>query len=326
MPRFPEKNTFLSLSILFCVCSFPTLAAEEPGRRFVVSDARARVSFASAAPESSRQLKGLAEGFSPQAQFAESVATPNPVSTAHGSGSDSTFIRQVSVEMPHREPRPEPLPSEPPQSPDPDDAEWKNALLDKPLAMTAGGTGKSKIDKPSVQTGITPLISVVGSLLIVLSAFMLLMLLFKKVSPKGNRLLPQEAFENLGRTFLTSKLQLHLLRLGNRLILVSVTPDGVSPVTEITDPDEVVPLLGLCRRLDAHSATELFRKTLAGFSSGNDYFGTQADSDTPSKTTMPAKKRAEAKSFGLVDLYSESDESLADLLAAGLGSKGGKHG
>jgi flagellar biogenesis protein FliO len=183
-------------------------------------------------------------------------------------------------------------------------------LLDKPLDVTNAKEGKGKLKQPQLTNAIVPLASVLGSLLIVVSAFLIFVLFLKKVSPKNSRQIPREAFENLGRVMLTQKIQLQLLRLGNRLILVSVTPDGVSPVTEITDPDEVVPLLGMCRQLDPNSSTEFFRKTINGGSSGKTeggYFDT--DVKRPSKTKTK------------IDFYSEPDESLAEILA-----KGGHHG
>jgi flagellar biogenesis protein FliO len=189
-------------------------------------------------------------------------------------------------------------------------------LLDRAIGLGKDHSGKGIMERPKIVGAITPLISVLGSLLIVIAIFFILVLFLKKVSPKGNRLLPQEAFEDLGRAMLTQKLQLHLLRLGNRLILVSITPDGVSPVTEITDPDEVVPLLGMCRQLDKNSSSELFRKTLNSFASEKaegGYFGTEMKKTTP-------KNKGKTKNSLLGNLYSDPDESLAEMLA-----KGGQH-
>ncbi|MDR2756881.1 MAG: flagellar biosynthetic protein FliO [Planctomycetaceae bacterium] len=200
---------------------------------------------------------------------------------------------------------------------------FSDQLLDKPIGSGKTEIGKKLMNRPKISSAVTPIISVLGSLLIVLGVFFILVLLLKKVSPKGNRLLPKEAFEDLGRAMLTQKIQLHLLRLGNRLLLVSITPDGVSPITEITDPDEVVPLLGLCRQLDTHSSTELFRKTLSSFSTDGTeggYFGTdvaKVHRDNRKNSTRNSK----SKQSTLVDLYSEPDESLAEILA-----KGGQHG
>jgi flagellar biogenesis protein FliO len=204
---------------------------------------------------------------------------------------------------------------------------FSEQLLDKPIGSGKTESDKRLLNRPKIANAITPLISVFGSLLIVIGVFFILVLFLKKVSPKGNRLLPKEAFEDLGRAVLTQKIQLHLLRLGNRLLLVSITPDGVSPITEITDPDEVVPLLGLCRQLDSHSSTEFFRKTLSSLSTGGGeggYFGTdvaQTISQNSHSNRKTSSRNSKSKQTTLVDFYSEPDESLAEILA-----KGGQHG
>jgi flagellar biogenesis protein FliO len=200
-----------------------------------------------------------------------------------------------------------------------------DAILDKPLkrktqksaetetdAENADAAAKphgwkNKVPRPDWNMSFSPVISVAGSLLIVLSAFFMIAVLYKKVSPKGNRPLPKEAFENLGRVYITAKQQLQLLRLGNRLILVSVTANGTSPVCEITDPDEAVSLLGMCRRLDTNSATELFQKTVSKISDDEINQSVRASRRPPqqhSRTSSP-----------LVDLYSDPDETLAEMLA-----------
>ena len=191
-------------------------------------------------------------------------------------------------------------------------------MLDKPISSkkrttasvdfaedkesTVGGWTK-KLAKPEL----TPFVSVAGSLLIVIAAFLLLAILLRKVSPQGNRPLPKEAFECLGRYFLTQKHQLQVLRMGNRIVLVSVMPDGVSTLAEITDPDEAVSFLGLCRRLDTNSATEMFRRTVAGMSE-------EELSRPRSRPVVTRHKAAPAASF---DMYSDPDESLAAILARG---------
>ncbi len=191
----------------------------------------------------------------------------------------------------------------------------KASLLDVPISLKRA-EDKGKLTKP-IMGGAAPLFSVFVSLAIVLAAFFLLVLLLRKASPKGSRQLPQELCENLGRIPLTPKQNLHLLRLGNRLILVSVSLDGVQPITEITDPDEVVMLLGLCRRQDPHSSTQLFKKVLSDVSTE------QADAIYGTPAAKPRTK-SKPKSASTLDLYSEPDESLASLLASGF--KGGHNG
>lgn len=206
--------------------------------------------------------------------------------------------------------------------------ETRDPLLDSALNFSRG-TGDKKMSRPS-SGALVPMISVIGSLLIVISIFLFLAILLKRATPKGMRPLPKDAFENLGRTQLTQKLQLHLLRLGNRLILVSVSLDGVTPITEVTDPDEVLQMLTLCRREDKNSSSNLFKKTLAQFASEKaegGYFGTDVEERTMRKKvsapqTPPSKvlppKGGTAKNTSSIDLYSEPDESLVSILASGL--------
>ncbi|MCL2710590.1 MAG: flagellar biosynthetic protein FliO [Planctomycetaceae bacterium] len=169
---------------------------------------------------------------------------------------------------------------------------------------TETGGWKNPLSMPNF----TPIISVGSTLLIVIAAFFILALFLRKVTPQSNRALPKDAFECLGRYYLTQKHQVQLLRLGSRIVLVSVMPDGVSTLAEIVDPDEAVSLLGLCRRLDSNSATEMFRKTVASMS--------EEELSRPSRRPVVATGRGR-QSSGSLDLYSEPDESLAAILARG---------
>ena len=233
---------------------------------------------------------------------------------------DTTSIQSAAVES---RPLTEPEWGESPQIFDDEEfAPKQPSLLDAPIVRRdSDGTGK--IAKPLVSGGIGPVVTMFASLFLVISIFLIFALLFKKVSPKSGKVLPRDLFENLGRASLTQKFQLHLLRLGNRLILVSVTLDGVQPITEITDPDEVVQLLGLCQRMDPNSSTQKFKKMFSDLSTEapeGGYFGVDVDT-RPSPRATKATPRSKSS---LVDLYSEPDASLTELLANGL--KGGRHG
>jgi len=188
-----------------------------------------------------------------------------------------------------------------------------HAMLDRPLGGRLPAFGdeepqargwRDKLATPNF----APIISVGSTLLIVIAAFFILALFLRKVTPQSARALPKEAFECLGRYYLTQKHQLQLLRMGNRILLVSVMPDGVSTLAEITDPDEAVSLLGLCRRLDTNSATEMFRKTVAGMS--------EDELSRPQGRPIATSQRR-GLSAPALDLYSEPEESLAAILARG---------
>ena len=234
---------------------------------------------------------------------------PNSVGQASFGTHAPSFSMSVTPEEYHNE--------EPPDDFYTDDyvENAPNKVLDKFLSSTKQaeateeeeesqeGGWKNKLTKQEL----TPVLSVAGSLLIVVAAFFILAILFRKVAPQGNRPLPKEAFESLGRYYLTQKHQLQVLRVGNRIVLVSIMSDGVSTLAEITDPDEVVSFLGLCRRLDNHSATEMFRKTVASMS----------EDELSRPHDRPVVARQKGRHSSSLDLYSDPDESLASILARG---------
>jgi flagellar protein FliO/FliZ len=110
---------------------------------------------------------------------------------------------------------------------------------------------QNSADRPDSEKksgGVSPTLQVVGSLAVVLGIFFLIAWLLRRASPNGSAILPAEAFEVLGRAALASRQQVHLLRCGNKLLLVCVSVNGVETLTEISDPAEVDRLSALCRQ------------------------------------------------------------------------------
>jgi flagellar biogenesis protein FliO len=105
-----------------------------------------------------------------------------------------------------------------------------------------------------------PLSKVLTGLSIVLGAFLLLAWAVRRRMPKGAARLPEEIIEVLGRTTLAAKQSLHLVRVGGKLIVVSVTAGGTKTLTEITDPTEVTRILAACQQRHAQSSTAAFRQ------------------------------------------------------------------
>lgn len=108
--------------------------------------------------------------------------------------------------------------------------------------------------------GLPSLVTVGGSLAAVLGVFFLLVWVMRRAAPPGPAALPGEAFEVLGRAPLAHRQQVHLLRCGSKLLLVSLTPSGAETLTEITDPSEVERLAESCRRAKTHGGTAVFRR------------------------------------------------------------------
>ena len=113
--------------------------------------------------------------------------------------------------------------------------------------------------KPSGVSALT----VAGALALVLGVFFLGVWLFRQTAPAGFGALPAEAFESLGRARLTTRHQVHLLRCGDKVLLVAVGAAGVEPLTEITSPDEVERLVKLCRQSPSGRATTALRQAFS---------------------------------------------------------------
>jgi flagellar biogenesis protein FliO len=109
------------------------------------------------------------------------------------------------------------------------------------------------------------LITVASSLAVVLGLFFLVAWAMRRAAPRGSVLLPGEVVEVLGRAALATRGQVHVLRFGNKLLLVSVSPTGVETLAEITDREEVDRLAGLCRQAHPQSATAAFRHVFQQF-------------------------------------------------------------
>jgi flagellar biogenesis protein FliO len=108
---------------------------------------------------------------------------------------------------------------------------------------------------------------VAGGLAVVLGLFLVVAWAFRRAAPSGYAPLPDEAVESLGRAALGHQLQVQLVRCGGKLVLLSVTPSGAEPLTEITEPDEVTRLVALCRQSQPNSASQAFRQVFQQFAS-----------------------------------------------------------
>lgn len=65
----------------------------------------------------------------------------------------------------------------------------------------------------------------------------------KAFLPGGRKLFASAAVEVLGRTYLDSRRYLALIRVGRRVLVVGIDSEGIHPVSEMTDPEEVADIL-----------------------------------------------------------------------------------
>ena len=140
-------------------------------------------------------------------------------------------------------------------------AEASNAPA--PLRLAPRQASESgRIDRPMLPTPTGAVGTVVGSLAIVLGLFVVLAWCTRRFAPAGSAQLPKEALELLGRSSLSPRQHVQLVRLGNKLLLVALTPAGAETLTEITDAAEVERLTSLCRRGQPASASNSFAQAL----------------------------------------------------------------
>ena len=139
----------------------------------------------------------------------------------------------------------------------------------KPVQGPAAGNGQSLSDGiksrlPASFSKLDSLTTAGAGLAIVVGLFFVCMWLLRRTSgAKPGGLLPNEAFAVLGRAPLTPQSFAQLLRVGNKLVLVAVSADGIQPLTEVIDPLEVDRLTGVCASGRGHGPAAEFQQVLA---------------------------------------------------------------
>ena len=254
----PSPNRFAVLSIAIAcgaVWALPLpVRAESPRVRDSISALAAGSDGKSESPELSqvRPDRRLNIG-------ANNIQTPSSVpekSENAGSGSGRPLSRFAEVQESLRENSPR---AERP-SPRRDSGE--------PILLAPSRDGQNRdvanLDPPT-KTGWKGAATVASSLALVLGLFFIVAWVMRRNTTGPSMLLPSTVLEVLGRAPLASRQQIHLIRLGNKLILVSATPAGVEPLGEVTEADEVQRLVALCRQASPNSATAAFRQVFAQF-------------------------------------------------------------
>jgi len=114
----------------------------------------------------------------------------------------------------------------------------------RPIPLAA----PSSEDPSALRAGKLPALATgAASLGIVLGLFLLVVWVARRGLPNQGAMLPSEALEVLGRAPLVGRQHVHLVRAGNKLLFVCLTPTGAQTLTEISDPLEVERLIALCQ-------------------------------------------------------------------------------
>jgi flagellar protein FliO/FliZ len=134
----------------------------------------------------------------------------------------------------------------------------------RPRGMGRGAdTAESKQTRPVTLT--SSLWTGLAALGVVLGLFFVAAWALRRGMPAAPGRLPSEVVEVLGRTPLAARQYAHLIRCGNKLLLVHLAPGTAETLTEITDPAEVDRIAGLCRQSHPQSATATFRHVFQQF-------------------------------------------------------------
>jgi flagellar biogenesis protein FliO len=104
--------------------------------------------------------------------------------------------------------------------------------------------------------------TVVSALAIAIGTFLLCAWVLKRGGRITVQTLPAEVVSVLGRVTLEPRQFAQLLRVGNKVVLISLTPNGAETLTEVTDPVEVDRIVGLCQQSQPHSTTKAFEQVL----------------------------------------------------------------
>ena len=162
---------------------------------------------------------------------------------------------------------------------------------DESLKLSPPSTSPNRDTETTVPPSpLRSLVTVISSLAVVLGLFLLLVWISRRGMSRGMAVLSREVVEVLGRAPLAGRQQMHLIRVGSKLLLVSVTPSGAETLTEIIDPEEVQRLAGICQQNGPGSATTTFRQIFSQLANP------QAVDDRPGANQLSDRRAANSAS------------------------------
>ncbi len=131
-----------------------------------------------------------------------------------------------------------------------------------PLPRKASQTNGDSSSIPSFNFQGNKTASIAASLFVVIGLFLVFAWVGKKNMKPGTGRLSKEIIQVLGKSQLSGKQQLELVRVGQKLLLLCVTPHSVETLTEITEPTEVERLLAIVRQDSPGSMSTTFQEVL----------------------------------------------------------------
>ncbi len=187
--------------------------------------------------------------------------TSNHASQASLEVSQSTAPAVVAPAA-YEPPEPSPAASANDTPAETDDVRRRLAPPSSHALASPGGEHRSASERllPSFGLSLDSTYTMLAGLAMVVGLFLVCSWVLRKSVRSSSNVLPGDVVSVLGRVPLAARQFAQLLRVGNKLVLVSVTPSGAETLAEVTDPAEVDRLLGICQQLDPKSTTREFEK------------------------------------------------------------------
>jgi flagellar protein FliO/FliZ len=142
----------------------------------------------------------------------------------------------------------------------------ESRLIHSPSSSKSAKSGDKSVEagKPKDKKTSGSWWTTMGSLLAVLALIYITAKVLKKGLPAGQRSLPAEVVEVLGRKSLDHRNAIHLVRFGSKILILGSSQAGLTSLSEISDPVEVDHLTALCQPTETvpvgMSFHQLFRK------------------------------------------------------------------
>lgn len=115
------------------------------------------------------------------------------------------------------------------------------------LLVSKNNEGQPATPSESKNQFAAPLVTVTSSLAVVLGLFAALVWVSRKYGSKTlGGAIPNEVIQTLGTTPIDPRTRITMIRLGGRILVVAQTASGITPISEITDPEEVRNLTAHC--------------------------------------------------------------------------------
>lgn len=161
-----------------------------------------------------------------------------------------------------------------------------STMNDEPLIRRPAQMSRGETENESGAMGIhlpkSGLFDTFWPMLVVLGVIVACLAAVRKWLPQATRISGGSAVNILARQYVSSKQSLCLVKVGKRVVLVGITPEAMTTLTEIDDPEEIASLAASLQRgrQDAFSSA-LSRQSVAA---GDVSIDEDADAIEPSRT------------------------------------------